>query len=241
MYKTLVLPFLRDLKNLVLDAIFPIRCVLCENEGQFLCQPCLNRLTKLEQQYCIACHKPSLAGVTHPKCISPHLPEGLISYLNYRDERVADAIIKGKYKFLPKVYEILGQQLSEFLIRDYPDWLKNNHVQLVPLPLHKRRQRWRGFNQAEILCAVISVKLNLKVLDVLSRRKATKTQKDLKKEQRVKNLADAFELKPDADVHGKNLILVDDVTTTGSTLLQAAKVLKRNGANTVWCLTIARD
>jgi competence protein ComFC len=92
---------------------------------------------------------------------------------------------------------------------------------------------------------VISRELDLPILDVLIRKKMTKTQKDLKKEQRIKNVANAFAFKSPLfekeGVRGSSFILVDDVTTTGSTLLEAAKVLKRNGAEKVICLTVARD
>jgi len=104
----------------------------------------------------------------------------------------------------------------------------------------------------------LSENLNLPCTSVLVRSKVTKTQKDLRKEQRIKNVSDAFAVntKLPSPIHGegsgerlnvkdlirgKNIILVDDVTTTGATLMEAAKVLKRNGAAKVICLTIARD
>ncbi|MEK7097282.1 MAG: phosphoribosyltransferase family protein, partial [Patescibacteria group bacterium] len=108
------------------------------------------------------------------------------------------------------------------------------------------------FNQAEVLCQAIANNLNLLNDGVstfakatadypLVRCKSTAVQKDLKKEARQKNIADAFKLAPGTDVHNKNIILVDDVATTGATLLEAAKILKRNGAAKVFCLTVARD
>lgn len=244
MYKTFIKPFSKDVKTFVLDTIFPIRCLVCEKEGSFICTDCLALLARLDYQHCIICQKPSISGFTHPGCLTPHTADGLISVLNYRDENVAEIVIKGKYHFLPGTFEVLGNLLAKKIEADYSFLFNHDNNQkpiLIPLPLHPRRKRWRGFNQAEILCHTLSKELNLGMLDALTRNKVTKTQKDLKKDQRIKNVANAFSLKKDADVHNQNLILVDDVTTTGSTLLEAAKVLKRNGAKSVWCLTIARD
>ena len=76
---------------------------------------------------------------------------------------------------------------------------------------------------------------------MLIRSKWTKTQKDLKKEARKENIEGVFKLKDGSNIENQNFILVDDVTTTGFTLLEATKILKRNGAKSVWCLTVARD
>lgn len=264
MCRSLVKPLFADVKTFVLDTLFPISCLGCGQEGAFICEQCLPELGKLEHQHCIVCQKQSIMGFTHPRCFTPHAADGLVSILNYHDETVANATIKGKYDFLPGVYEIFGKLLAKKLADEYGHLLLSAPI-LVPLPLHKSRKRWRGFNQAEILCGLIGKELNLPVVDVLTRVKSTKTQKDLKRDQRIKNVADAFALSPSPlargdvssaserqrgrtdddknafDIHNQNLILVDDVTTTGSTLLAAAQVLKRNGAKTVWCLTIARD
>ena len=156
-----------------------------------------------------------------------------------------------------------------YLKKDFPFLLAPNICYLTPAPLHWMRQRWRGFNQSQVLTESLAKELGLEFADVLTRKKFTKTQKNLKKEQRIKNMESAFILKsplppitplsplmpinstafPAADdtqprlspIHNQNFILIDDVTTTGSTLREAAKVLKRNGAQKVFCLTVARD
>ncbi len=205
----------------------------------FICADCKATMKKLEHQRCIVCQKNTPFGFTHPYCLTTFGADGLISFYDYHDEKVANIIIKGKYNFLPAVYSELGKIIANQLKTSYP--LLTTHYSLVPIPLHSSRQRWRGFNQAEVLCQSLSENLGLACINVLVRCKITKTQKDLKKEGRLKNVADAFKLKSGTDVHSKNIILVDDVTTTGATLLEAAKVLKRNGAAKVICLTVARD
>ncbi len=244
MYKDFFKPLFLDIKNFILDILFPVYCLVCEKQGEdFICPACQLKLKKLEHQFCIICKKPSIGGLTHQHCKTPYAPEGLISMLDYKDEAVADVLIKGKYKFVEDVYKTLGEMLFEFLKTDCLELLASVDA-LAPLPLHKRRLRWRGFNQAESLCQSLSEKLGFPVIHALQRTKATKTQKDLKKEQRITNVENAFALSSNFqkdDLIGACIILIDDVTTTGSTLLEAAKVLKQSGAKAVYCLTVARD
>ena len=274
MYSTFFKPLFSDIKTFVLDTLFPISCLSCGQEGAFICADCKSTLTKLEHQRCIVCQKNTPFGFTHPHCQTPWGADGLINFYDYHDQKVSKILISGKYNFLPKVYEILGEIIAGKIQKEFPNLTPpapslSNFAEassdlrekegvtaiapplfqrggwegfiVVPIPLHTSRQRWRGFNQAEILCQSLNENLGLACINVLVRCKITKTQKDLKKEGRLKNVANAFKLKPGADVHNKNIILVDDVTTTGATLQDAAGVLKRNGAAKVICLTVARD
>lgn len=283
MYQTLLKPLFADVKTFVLDTLFPKTCAACGKEGAFLCLYCTSTLKQVEFQQCIICRKPSPYGLTHQVCKTPHAPEGLISFFDYHDKKVSDCIIQGKYSFmLEEIYKIFGKLVAARLASKYPQFGLNTAVgedlifppiggrirsaptplsafSLVPIPLSPSRKRWRGFNQAEVLCNTIGKELNMPVINALQRIKSTKTQKDLKREARIENVRDVFAVHPlffkdpsrpaRAEAEGvgrssikeKNLILVDDVTTTGSTLLEAAKVLKRQGAAEVWCLTVARD
>jgi ComF family protein len=241
-YRGWVKPIYADIRDFVLDTLFPINCLVCATEGKFICDACKMKFARLEHQICIACRKPAPFGITHAGCSTSHGVDGLISVLNYHDENVSNGIITGKYNFIPGMFAILADVLVQKIDADYHQFLDMDDIWYAcPVPLSPFRKRWRGFNQAEVLCDEISGKLGLIKLCALERNKNTKTQKDLKRAERIKNMEDAFRLRPKIDVHGKNIILVDDVTTTGSTLLEAAKALKRNGAKQVWCLTIARD
>ncbi len=244
MLNSFLKPLFSDVKTFVLDTLFPKRCLACEAEGEFICLDCKACLKTLEFQRCIVCQKPAPFGQTHPRCLTPFGADGLISFFDYHDEKVSQILIKGKYSFLPEVYKILGEMMAKKLQTDANFSYLTSYIQnptFVPIPLHSRRKRWRGFNQAEILCHSLSEHLSLPCANVLVRCKPTAVQKNLKKEARQKNIADAFKLAPGADIHNKNIILIDDVATTGATLLEAAKILKRNGADKVFCLTIARD
>lgn len=248
MYQTLLKPAFIDIKNFLIDTLFPITCITCGSEGQFICADCRSQLKKLEHQRCIVCQKPTPFGMTHGGCQTPFGADALVSFYDYHDEKVSEIIIAGKYKFLPGVYEALGEIIAPKFKTDFGHLLTPDAI-LCPIPLHSLRQHWRGFNQAEILCRTLSKHLGLAIEHPLVRNKITKTQKDLKREQRKENMSDAFTIVgngrdrslPAMDIHNKNFILVDDVTTTGATLQQAAMILKRNGAAKVICLTVARD
>ena len=160
--------------------------------------------------------------------------------MDYHDVNVAKTIIFGKYHFLPDVYKILGRLIADNLQTNLYEHLMKD-FRFAAMPLATSRKRWRGFNQAEILCKSLSEIMGKELIHPLERIKATKTQKDLDRVNRQLNMKDAFNLIDGADIQGQNLILVDDVVTTGATLLEAAKVLKRKGAGQVWCVTVARD
>ncbi|MCL5666921.1 MAG: ComF family protein [Patescibacteria group bacterium] len=254
MYKSLIKPLFHDIKNFALDILFPINCITCGKEGFFVCDYCKAQLAPQDTQHCIACQKPSPFGLTHAGCQTPYGADALVSFFSYHDDKVAKIIIHGKYYFLPQVYQIFGKLIAEKCLFQYHQFLlpNGNNLRpiLIPVPLARSRKRWRGFNQAEVLCQTLNETLELPYCtNLLARRRATKTQKDLKKEQRIKNVAGAFIYtrknrchgEEIVSVQGRHVILVDDVATTGSTLQEAAKVLKRNGATKVFCLTVARD
>ena len=112
----------------------------------------------------------------------------------------------------------------------------------MPIPLHITRQRQRGFNQSEVLAAIVAKYLELPLVKALKRIKKTKPQIDLPQELRAQNIKGAFLV--EERVHalkGKSVILVDDVYTTGATMKEAAKILKRAGAKEVTGLVIAKQ
>lgn len=115
-------------------------------------------------------------------------------------------------------------------------------IVLVPIPLHKARFKNRGYNHAELLALGLSQKLNLPCYNLLERVKNTRSQVGLKKDERRENVKGAFLANPNFLISNySNIFLVDDILTTGSTLLSAANTLKRNGAKKVFGLTLAKD
>ena len=111
---------------------------------------------------------------------------------------------------------------------------------IAPVPLHPARQRERGFNQAELLAELLAARINVPLKRLLERSRYTTTQTAFDRAERMKNLRDAFHLRKKADVRRLRVLLIDDVLTTGSTLSECARVLKRAGASSVYAATAAR-
>ena len=111
---------------------------------------------------------------------------------------------------------------------------------IVPVPLHPTRQRERGFNQAGLLAELLSARISIPCKSMLERVRYTTTQTALDRAERMENLHNAFRLRKNADVRGLQVLLIDDVLTTGSTLSECARVLKRAGATSVYAATAAR-
>jgi len=145
-------------------------------------------------------------------------------------------LYKLKYKFVKD----LAESLVEYVNPKLPSFLEKFY--LTPIPLHGGRQRWRDFNQSELLASFLAEKLKLKLkTGILKREKATRAQVNLSREKRKENVKEAFECIDKDSVRGEGFLLFDDVWTSGATLKNCATVLKRAGAEKVWGLTLARS
>lgn len=143
-------------------------------------------------------------------------------------------ILKLKYKKDFVAGEILADLIKDKLI-GYDDYY------LTYIPMTKNKIKQRGFNQCEYISSRLSQIVNLKSENTLVKVKETKNQKTLIKEERIKNLIGAFEIRKGINVKNKNYILIDDVITTGATINEAKKILKNNGANKIKILTLAKS
>lgn len=219
---------------LLLDFLFPKRCVSCGAFGKYICNNCFSKIEFVEKPICPICQRQAIGGKTHPKCAGKFRLDGLVVASRYKGP-IKFAIRKVKYKWVYDIenilVDILASQIWKF---DLPQ----NSI-LVPIPLHKNRKNWRGFNQAEILAKTLAKKFNVNCSDSLIRIVETKTQVGLDKNERRKNVNGAFKVKENSKVSGKNIILIDDVYTSGATMMEAAKVLKRAGAKNIWAMAVA--
>jgi len=149
-----------------------------------------------------------------------------------------ECIQRLKYNMETHLKSSLGHLLSSFA----KEWIPNpKDFVIVPVPLHRRRLRERGFNQSLLLARILAADLGNQ-LDYLSliRNRYTQAQTGLKKKERKKNVKGAFSIiRPDT-IKDKKILLIDDVFTTGHTLNECARTLKKSGATTVICLTLAR-
>ena len=192
---------------------------------------------------CLVCNNPSFNGLTHPVCRKKYSIDGAFAAISYKGF-VKKLIYNFKYKpFLSDLTKTLVELFYESIIQN-EIFQKAYALRpiIVPIPLHKKRLRHRGYNHAQLLAEGLSGKLDLKIAEILERNKDTKSQFGLDLQKRKENIKDAFSIVPNiliSDYH--NIFLVDDILTTGSTLLEAARILKRSGVKKVWGLTLARD
>jgi ComF family protein len=206
-----------------LDFLFPRRCLGCGKVGSYFCPDCLNLVLLKDEQVCPICGKASLGGATHQFCRRPLGLDGLTSIFAYKG-MIAKAIKKLKYKFVRDLAEEVVELFLSFCGEEklFSDFCRLPNVVLVPIPLHPRRLRWRGFNQAELLGELIAKNLGIKFTpDLLIRVKNTEPQVKLDKDQRQINIRRAFALNKNLQFDNLgicNFVLFDDVWTTGATL-----------------------
>ena len=217
----------------VLDLLFPRRCVSCGKVGGYFCQSCYKKIEFVGRQICPVCAKPSIDGFAHPRCRTSFGLGGMYAACHYKGP-IKDAIHLLKYRFVSDIVD----SLTDVYIKYYPKNLYKLDY-LVPVPLHKKREKERGFNQSLLLAKSLSKKLNLPVLDILIRTRYTKPQVDLTGKDRRSNLQNVFLSLADAKVREKSIGLVDDVATTRTTLMECAKELKKQGAESVFGLVLA--
>lgn len=217
-----------------LDILFPKRCASCGQFGDYICKDCFSKIAYLEKPVCPICQRQAIGGKTHPVCAGKYTLDGLVVVFRYRGP-IKSAIQKVKYKW---AYQLI-KPLLNILISSLWRFEVGQERVLTPIPLHPRRQKWRGFNQAELLAKIIARTFGLTFENLLVRKTETQTQVGLTKEARRKNVRGAFILKSGAKVWGRDFLLVDDVYTSGATMKEAARVLKKAGAKSVWAMAIA--
>ncbi len=236
----------RLLWGYIVDLIFPYRCVVC---GKYLdlghlCPACFNALPIKKQNECIGCGHPTILGKTCPFCRGSCATDQLLVVSDYKDKSVSSIIKLLKYRFLSDLTEPLSRLTFKYLDhlarRDGLSIVHGNPL-LVAVPLHKNREYWRGFNQAKILAKLIARHYRLDYHPALVRSKYAIPQADLSaKPERQSNVCGLYVCHDHKIVFGRNIILVDDVCTTGATLNECARILKDAGALHVTALAIAR-
>ncbi len=227
--------------NLIINLIFPKICLGCncrlEKEQFFLCSECEATLEFLTGNICEICGSIKEANRCKTCETNTFSFDKACSVFHF-NKVVQNLIHELKYSEMTKAAKYLGEFAVEYLCKFQP--FKNVDI-IMPVPLHKVKKRARGFNQAEFLTKEIAKKMNRQhIPNLVLRKKFTKTQTKLKKEQRQINVSKAFVLNPKFDVAQKNILIVDDVFTTGSTVNAISKLLKNNEVSKIYVLTIAR-
>lgn len=230
--------------NFVLDTLFPVHCFLCGQDNAWICERCLSQIKINTEHVCGVCEKVSTPdGRSCQECKKKNHLDGLIVASFYTQNSISQAVHLFKYRFISDLHVPLGNLMIKTIQKTempLPDFI-------IPIPLHQRRLRWRGFNQSELLSNHLAKNLlpdcELEMCaDLLIRNRYTPPQMQIKNySQRKQNISGAFSLKDSKLVKNKTILLVDDIATTGSTIFECAKILKTAGANEVFAVVIARQ
>ncbi len=209
----------------ILDLLFPRLCINCQKEGYYLCPDCFSLLEILD---------------SHQKCPGRNLDDVYFA-LPYKGALIKKLVRAFKY---PPFIKELAQTLSEIIIAHFQ---MSSNVEnfkkyiVVPVPSERKRMKWRGFNQAEEIARHLAncFKLPL-VLNVLIKTNPTTPQVNLSSKKREENLKGVFSTKNAQLIRDKNILLVDDVYTTGSTMEECSRVLHQAGAKKIIGIAVAR-
>ena len=230
--------------NLILDILFPKKCVGCRKTGSYFCNFCISNILQADL-VCPRCERLAVGGQTHPVCKRKFGLDGLWSLGVYQDS-LKIAIQKLKYKRVEELAVVLADITLEYWARYQPfllDQIKKNNGEgwiITGVPLYWWRENSRGFNQSSLFGTLLAEKLGLKYCEALKRVKYTRSQVKLKGKQRHQNIKNAFQINSNYELKTMNyVLLIDDVWTTGSTLKECCYILKRAGAKKVWALTLA--
>lgn len=225
--------------GLIKDYVFPVYCLGCECEGTWLCVKCFSKIDLSGVLCCPVCHLETVGGVCCTGCAHKSILKSQIAITTYTEESLIGKLITAlKYQYAEDVKVVFESLIEEFIKRQSNIFSKIDLI--VAVPLHKKRFVERGYNQAEIIADILTKKINIPMAKILIRDRATRQQAKLKREERLKNLQDAFCLVGSMDIKDKKILLVDDVYTTGSTIGECAKILKDAGAFEVAGFTVAR-
>jgi ComF family protein len=249
--------FIDRVAQSLFSVLFPSDCRICRrpllNVSRLpVCPECLTGIVPVRGKICTICGEGVLSNyaladedglLRCPVCRRVHRPFArAVAYGSY-DDALRELVHLLKYNGVCPAAVVLGRMLAEAISTLQPAFT-HNPVLLVPVPLYKGKRHQRGFNQAELIArhALKLLKTNVLELrsDILARTRDTHSQIGLTSHQRRENLRGAFSVSRAQEVTGREILLVDDVYTTGTTVTECAKVLHRAGASQVWVATVAR-
>ena len=224
---------------------YPATCVVCSRDVErpdYLCESCRDRAPRIAPPFCTKCSEPFFGAITQTfSCANCehrilHFDSAIASYRSRGLVRqLVHAFKYGRQRHLRHpLAGWLGETMSDPRLRG------RRFDMIVPVPLHPARERERGFNQAALLAELFARQAAVPLRLALERIRYTNTQTAYDRAERMENLHDAFRLRKNVNVRELHVLLIDDVLTTGSTLSECARVLKKAGAVSVYAATTAR-
>jgi ComF family protein len=220
---------------MLLDLLFPPRCVGCRQAGEWLCTACVGRAARVEGALCVRCGRPFHGTGLCPACRAGTFALEQVRAPFYFEGTVQRAVHELKYRGRRVLADPLGRQLAAYLER--LDWPR---AAIVPVPLHRQRERARGYNQSALLARSLAGHSGWPLLETgLVRWRNTPPQVGLDGPARQENVRDAFRWQGREPPPGQ-VLLLDDVCTTGATMEACALALRQAGAVEVRGLALAR-
>ena len=205
-----------DTYNTILNFFFPQKCLGCGIKNKSLCDKCLKKIDY------------------------PTLPEkdNIFAATDYNDAYAKKAIWLLKYKKMKEMAKPIAKLIYQRNVRN----IDFNDAIIIPIPLSKKRMKERGFNQSELIAKHLSDMTSFSMLaNILYKKSHTETQVSIKdKKERLNNLKDSFAVKNEHLIKGGNIILIDDVSTTGATINESRKILRAFGAKKILSFVAAR-
>lgn len=220
-----ILVMLKNVINLFLEILFPSKCIGCKVSGEILCDSCIDKVPLTDRE----------------------TEDSIIAVYDYRDPVIKDAIWKLKYHKTPYLGQRLGELLYVELIEEI-NLLKilclGSPIYVIPVPISHYKKKGRGYNQSEIIAQNFCNKADKKIFqlknNIIYKKMDTIPQARLtNRSKRLQNVKNAFGIKNALQIKGKTIIIIDDVTTTGGTILEIMKVLKKFGAKKVVGFAVA--
>ena len=222
-----------------LGMLYPQTCCFCgEISKTPICDRCIEKVKYIKEPRCKKCGKPVRY---HEQEYCYDCQKSKLDFEQGKSVWLHEGVVKmGIYQFKYQNRRIYGEFYAEEMFRLYGKWLQENQIDLIiPVPLHPKRRRARGYNQSEIIAKYLGRRTGIKVdKKAVVRKKYTNPQKLLGDKDRKKNLSHAFLLRKNIGDF-KNILIVDDIYTTGSTINEIAKTIRLKFTSKVWFLTIS--
>jgi len=218
-----------------LDAVFPHKCV-CGKWGVLLCEECRSQIRVDVTGICPVCKRISDFGRTCPACRHKSDLTGVM-ILGPHKGILKDMIWKYKYKFITD----MATPLSELVCGRFGNFLREKRFLVTFSPSSKDRLNWRGFNQAQLLADSVANSLQLNCENLLYKENNVITQVGHSRRERLANIKGKIKYIGKEEICNKKVLVIDDVYTTGATLEECAKVLRKAGFREVWGLVLSRD
>lgn len=233
----------KDTRNIFLDILFPKMCFGCGKEGKYICEKCSTFVSEAAL-ICPVCEKASFFGESHTICQARYGLNGLIGIWEY-DGVIKKMLFQVKYKGVAHALEECLENAFAAMTKDeqrfqpFFRFLLSGDIYVAYVPMYKKKEKQRGFNQAKFIARELEKISGAPTVSLLQKIKDTKSQTELNRVERLQNIKDSFAVKEKRDVP-RNVLLVDDIWTSGATMRECCKVLKKVGVENVWGFALAR-